>query len=251
VSISPVCTVNSLAVPQAVAAGAGFTIQLANTTGVNFWSLSCTSTDETNTTAAVNAALTVNTSSKTASGTAPATLGSAMIFTSTVGISNLGLDQNRVYQLSYITTFKVNVLTAGGYPVIASNETVEQNATSGWIAVLNAFIRGGVTAYVGGNKLTSFSAVLNNQYSTSGKTAGLTMTVPTMTTFGQWVGIADSDGTASTKNLTVVPPAGVFLQIPSTLGYGSAGASVVMSTNGQSAQWTYDGISRLFITSLS
>lgn len=141
---SPVCTVNGGAPPVAVAAGATLvTIALANPSGANYWSIAATSTDETNSAAAVNATLVVNMTAKTATFTAPASLGSSVIFTSTVGIQGLGIDSNRESQPALTTTFKVNVLTTGGQPVMAANEALEQNATFGWIVEINQFIRAG------------------------------------------------------------------------------------------------------------
>jgi hypothetical protein len=144
-AISPACTVNGSATPPAIAVAGGstVTIALANSAGVQYWSIACTSTDELNTAAAVNATLVVNMGAKTATFTAPAGLGSAVIFTSTVGISNIGIDQNKVVQPSFSTTFKVNVATSGSAVVMAANETLEQLAMFGWIGIINAFIRSG------------------------------------------------------------------------------------------------------------
>ena len=86
---SPECLVNgSPAVPAvAVAASAPVTIALANPAGAQYWSISCTSTDETNTAAAINASLSVNMGTKTATFAAPSTYGSAVIFTSRASFS--------------------------------------------------------------------------------------------------------------------------------------------------------------------
>jgi hypothetical protein len=167
-TISPVCLVNGSAPLPAVAvsATATVTIALANPTGVNYWSISATSTDETNTVAAINATLVVNQSAKTATFTAPAGAGSAVIFTSQVGIFGLGVDQNKAYQQSFTTTFKVNVLTGGGYPVFAANESNEQNGTFGWIADINPLLRSSATTLptppgTGTTVLTDISGVLS------------------------------------------------------------------------------------------
>lgn len=137
---SPVCTVNGSATPQDVTAASTPTIALANVAGANFWSISCTSTDDTNTTSSVNGTLSINQVSKTATFTAPAA-GSAVIFTSQVGVVGLGLDANGVSNPALTTTFKVNVQTAGGLRVLAVNESLEQSSTFGWSSVINAAVR--------------------------------------------------------------------------------------------------------------
>jgi hypothetical protein len=142
---SPTCTINGGATPANVPAGSTVNGALAVPAGAQYWAIACTSTDDTNTAAAVNATLVVNVPAKTFSFTAPATLGSALIFTSTVGVSNgtvlgVGLDANGVPQASYTTTFKVNVLTAQGRQVVALNEQVESGSV-GWVVAINNAIR--------------------------------------------------------------------------------------------------------------
>jgi hypothetical protein len=139
-AISPACTVNSGSTPADVAASSTVNGALANTTGVEYWSLSVISTDDTNTVAAVAATLTVNQTAKTFSFTAPG-LGSAVILQSVVGVKGLGLDANGVFQSSFVTTFKVNVLTSNGFRVFAANEGSEQDPTFGWTKIVNAVIR--------------------------------------------------------------------------------------------------------------
>ena len=140
---SPICLVNGNATPPAIAVtkGSTVTIALENPAGAQYWSISCTSTDETNNAATINATLVVNMGAKTATFTAPNSYGSAMIFTSIVGIDNVGVDANRTVQAALTTTFKVNVLTTLGIPVFAADEELESNASFGWIVLLNSFIR--------------------------------------------------------------------------------------------------------------
>jgi hypothetical protein len=147
-SLSPICTVNGGSAPANVTGGSTVTIALQTPAGVQIWALSCTSTDDLNTAAAINATLVINSGAKTATFTAPASLGSAAIFTSTVGIGNgtslgNGTDQNNVVQASFTTTFKVNVLASSGNAAIAANETSEQNASFGWITSINSILRNG------------------------------------------------------------------------------------------------------------
>lgn len=140
---NPDCLVNGSPTPQNVAASATVTGGLADPSGADFWSLTCVSTDEQNTAAAINATLTLNQTAKTFSFTAPSGLGSALLFKSTVGVRDLGQDANGTAQPAYSTTFKVNVLTSGGNEVLAFDEEMEQSAVFGWIGVVNAMIRSG------------------------------------------------------------------------------------------------------------
>jgi hypothetical protein len=147
---SPVCLVNGNPTPQDVAGLSSFTIALASVAGANFWSIQCTSTDDTSSSATVDASLSVNQTTKTATCTSTAT-GSAMIFTSIVGIRGLGLDDNGVFQPSFIGTFGVNVPLGGGARVLAANESAEQSAVFGWITKINQAIRAANGGTFGGS----------------------------------------------------------------------------------------------------
>lgn len=143
-SPSPTCTIAGGATPADVTAGGSITGALANPAGVGFWGITCIATDELNTVAAVNATLSVSQGPKTFAFTAPAGLGSACIFQSTVGAAGStqghGIDVNGLYHPEYTTTFKVNVPTSGRLRVIVPNETLEQGV---WTNELNAAIRTG------------------------------------------------------------------------------------------------------------
>ena len=150
-ALSPICTVNNLAVPQTVATGASVEIELATPAGVGFWGVIAIGCDETTSLSAVNATISINQTTHKATFTAPASLGSAVIFQSTVGVNGqstqgAGRDVNGVVQSSYTTTFKVNVAASNGLHVIAVNETTEENATFGNIAEVNAAIRASTTS---------------------------------------------------------------------------------------------------------
>jgi hypothetical protein len=138
---SPICVVNGVAPPQNVTAGASVSFGLVSTAGANFWSVSVTGTDELNTVAAVQATVVLNQGTKTGTVTAPAGLGSAVQLTSVVGIAGLGLDANGAKVAAFTTTFKINVLCASGLEVFHTNETIEQSAPFGWLAVVNPAIR--------------------------------------------------------------------------------------------------------------
>jgi hypothetical protein len=110
------------------------TIALAATAGVDVWTLACIGTDETSSVSAVNTALTVNHTTKTATITAP-DAGTSWLFRSTVRSSGSSD--------SYSTTFKVCTLTDAELRVGALGETTENSATYGWVSLVNAAIRGG------------------------------------------------------------------------------------------------------------
>lgn len=145
-SLSPLCTVNRGAVPADVTAGASTEIELAVPAGALFWGIVAIDADETTDVATINASLVVDQITKKATFTAPATLGSAVTFQSTVGASaqstqGSGRDVNGVVQPTWTATFKVNVKTAAGLRVLCANETFEQNSASGWIEEINQAIR--------------------------------------------------------------------------------------------------------------
>lgn len=139
---SPNCLVNTLTTENGVDVTAStlVTIQLADTAGVSQWNISCISTDDFNLAATINTGLSIDLVTKTATFTAPATPidGSALIFQSKV---NNGIDPNGVRQSSYVTTFKIAVLTSTGLRIFAFDEAIENNATFGWIPTLNYMIR--------------------------------------------------------------------------------------------------------------
>lgn len=148
---SPLCLVNGSVTTNGVnvSAGATVTIALADSAGVAQWNISCLYTDELGSAATVNGTLSVNLVTKTATFTAPASLGSALIFQSKVNNS-------------YTTTFKIAVLTASLLRVAAFNETTEDNASAGWTGMFNSLVRNYTgSAASAGNGLT-FSASAYN-----------------------------------------------------------------------------------------
>lgn len=157
---SPICLVDGYATTNGVdvTAGATVTIALADTAGVAQWNLSCLYTDEDNSAATINSGLSVNLVNKTATFTAPATLGSALIFQSKV---NNGIDLNGVAQSSYVTTFKVSVLAVNGLRVVALNETTENHASFGWTGIVNSGVRTALTAASAGAGLSASGNILN------------------------------------------------------------------------------------------
>lgn len=143
---SPICTVkDGSGSPQTtttgyatVTTGNTVTIQLADLTGVSTWSIECIYGDELTTPASVTSGLTVNSTAKSATFTAPAA-GRAMIFRS---IINGGRDIDGRTQSSYTTTFKVATPTANSSLIVAcTNEEYEHSATYGWTGLINSVIR--------------------------------------------------------------------------------------------------------------
>jgi hypothetical protein len=120
-----------------VTPGSTVTVHLIDTSA-DSWSIECAYTDDTSVAATVTSALSVNSTLRTATFTAPAA-GKTYIFRSRVN-NGVGVD-GRV-KTSYTTTFGVYTLTAGGKRVIAANETSEGGAF-GWTAPVNDLIRSG------------------------------------------------------------------------------------------------------------
>lgn len=124
-----------------VTPGNTITINLVSSAGVSTWSIECVYTDELSSAATVTAALVIDQNAKTATYTAPVA-GRAYIFRSRV---NNGLDTNLQPQSSYTTTFIVHTLISSKR-VLSAQETLEANATAGWLAKVNDFIRNPTTA---------------------------------------------------------------------------------------------------------
>ena len=253
---SPTCTVNGSAPPLNVAGLATITVALASPAGAQYWSILATSTDETTNAALVNSGSVVNMATKTATFQMPAGPGCAVIFTSQVGVTGLGLDANRVPQPSYTTTFKVNVLTNGGLTVFAANEGIEQNATFGWIVDINAFLRtggGGSTVAVPPFAVTSAAVTLTQANIAAPVTcdtiaigAAVTITLPPNAAVGSVFTLldghaaqSDTGGSWSTHAVTVVPSNNDVIESPATPGTFSAlGGTAVLNLNaGGSVTW--------------
>lgn len=150
---SPTCTINGLTSVggQDVTPATTVTIQLASLSGVDTWGITCIGTDELLVAATITASLTINSTTKTATFTAPVA-GSALIFQSVV---NGGVDVNGVEQSSYTTTFGLYTLaTTTGDRVAAVNETTEGSASFGWLTKLNPILRDGTVAALADDSVT-------------------------------------------------------------------------------------------------
>ncbi len=113
-----------------VTPGSVITIKLYSEAGADAWSIENPYTDETST----PVTLTVDPLIKEATFTAPAA-GKALIFRSTTSTNG---DED---DIPHVSTFGIYTLTASGDRVLASNETMEPNATFGWITTVNAGLR--------------------------------------------------------------------------------------------------------------
>jgi hypothetical protein len=113
------------------------TIALAATSGVDTWTLAIVGTDE------VTAAptVTVNSTTKTATYTAPAS-GSALLFRSTASSPNARDPVTGRPGYTVSETFCVYTLT-GGKRVHATGETFESHHTFGWMPTMNDIVRTG------------------------------------------------------------------------------------------------------------
>lgn len=205
---SPLCTVKDGASGAAqsgtavctVTPGNTVTIALADATGVSTWALTCLYTDETTTPAAINALLSVNGTTKTATFTPPAT-GQAYIFQSTI---NGGLNANGQADATLTDTLKVATLSAAGTYVVATNETIEHSA-SGWLPALNDACR-----------LTGLSTALSffGSFYKSSPDGAVTIyrrgdTISSPTFQARWIGTIPTSATlaSQTFNLSSTPTA--------------------------------------------
>lgn len=143
-SPSPLCTVADAAgapVAQAngvnVTAGHVITVALASSAGCNVWELTCVGTDDQHSIATINAGLTVNQATKTATFTAPSEA-CAIRFQSRV---NRGLDANFSPSALLTTTFGVYVPLAAGARLGALGETTEGSTAFGWTSNVNNALR--------------------------------------------------------------------------------------------------------------
>ena len=149
--VSAICNVNntsiiSLTPPykdgyNSVPSGS-ITITLSDTTSVDAWNISCTSTDDKQVAATINASLTINNTAKTCTFTLPSeATGCALQFTSIV---NGGVDSNGTPQAVYKFVFGIWAIGSGGQRLFFANETLESSHIFGWMADANAVQRGGV-----------------------------------------------------------------------------------------------------------
>lgn len=245
---SPTCTINSGSTPADVAAGASVSGALANPAGANFWFLAAISADDllgASGLATLQASLAINQTNKTFSFTAPPSLGEGVIFMSTVGVSSLstlgaGRDVNGNIVPAFTTTFKVNVPTSGGNRVIVVGEVLEQSTYAGWLAEINAAIRGFSSSAVGsvplrkaGNYVIQPTDPVDIWMDTSSSVSGYSLTFPSGPTDGQLRNFKDNHAGGSwsvSKPCIATGNTGQKVELPTALGTYTAAAGTVNLT---------------------
>lgn len=233
---SPRCLANSLSTSSAVSAVAGSTVtlQLDDRSGVDVWDIVCISTDDLNTSAAINATLVItDTVNRIATFTNTAAGGSC-IFSSTV---NRGVDVNGRSRSDWTTTFKVFAPTAGNLQVLATGETGEAGPF-GWVSPINAIIR--ATAGSGGNGadpgaayiLVGTTSSLGNERSLTAGNGLKSTDAGANSTFTLSI---NDNITAGISGSTFTKLSGSLQKTSAGLSYLVAGANVTVTTgsNGQ------------------
>jgi hypothetical protein len=86
----------------------------------------------------------------------------------------------------------------------------------------------------------NFTVVPNTIYLVDTSAGPVTATMPAFAA-NQVIGFTDWKATWGTHNFTVTPPSGKQLLNPATGLYLSAGTPAVLSVNGVTAAWIYDG----------
>ena len=165
---SPICTINGNSTIDGynTVPGAIVNIALADKTDVNYWSLTCYSTDDKQTIAGINAAIAVDQINKTATLNIPYTArGCAIILKSIVNNGDL----NGVIMPSYTTTFGIFARGGAGMRLIAANQTAEGDANFGWIKDLNMLLGGEMPRKpdLGSNTITITDILSCNDLTTS------------------------------------------------------------------------------------
>lgn len=175
---SPTCEIKDGAAAYVASAGGvnvttgnTVTIRLVSQVDVDSWSIVCATTDDTSDAATVTAALTIDSTAKTATFTAPAP-GKAYRFRSRV---NAGIDRNGIARASYSTTFCVYTLI-NGRRVVAADETTEGSTAFGWSTWHNDIVRSTPSGVPSGTwqAVTPAGANYQAQFYNGGALAGAT-----------------------------------------------------------------------------
>ncbi len=117
--------------------GAAVQVRLASGAGVYAWSFTCYATDDKTNTSTINALVTINSLTRTASFTAPAA-GTAMLFRSVV---NGGVDASGRLDVTLENRIGIYALTTGSRRTLALNETLEGDPVNGWLPRVNDIVR--------------------------------------------------------------------------------------------------------------
>lgn len=260
---SPTCTVNSLTPPQDVSASATVTVALAVTAGANYWYLTCVGADDLTSVAAINASISINQALKTATFTAPNGAGQCVILQSTVGVgtgsaAGAGTDANNIVQPGFSTTFKVNVPTAGGLHVIASQEKLEQDAVYGWVNEINKALRavaGAVIPVPPWVTVTGATTLTNGQSGSDVRTdttsGAYSLKLPATPTDGCAFQIVDATGQWSTHNLTLDGNGNNIVRPDQIGGAGGTAATFALSLKRGSVDVKWDATNSLWQVGVS
>ena len=209
--VSPLCQVKDGAGAY-VATTNGVNVTPANTITINLidtsadsWSITCASTDELSVAATVTAGLTINTTLKTATFTAPVA-GRTYRFRSTV---NGGVDGQGIARSSYSTTFCIYTLTDGNR-VVAADESTEGGAF-GWVTSVNNVIRAVGGAFAS-SALKIYNPAATFYYTIAGSAilANRTLTLPLLTG-PDTVAVLGLEQTLSNKTLASPTIAGTVI----------------------------------------
>ena len=215
---SPICTINGLTAAggQNVTAGSTVTIQLVDLSAAS-WTLSVVGVDDTQ--SMPGPALTINNVARSATFTAPAA-GTAVRLQSTVTDGQ---------SKSYSATLEIYVLTSGGKRVIALGETTEGDATHGWVAQINAIIRGSL-AGLASNVAAAATAASQGTASTSYvdlATAGPSVTLTTGTSVIVMIACLGYNTSASVPQYVSVAVSGA-----TTLAASDSNAALIQNAVG-------------------
>ena len=255
-SPSPACTVSDAGgtptVPtngMNVGAGHTITVQLSSLTGVSVWEFFCTSTDDLHTAAAINAVITINQLTKTATLTAPSTP-CAMLFTSRV---NNGKDANFNASAALSISVGVYVLLPNTLRVLALGETFEGNSSYGWTASLNTLARllsvaaptiasvspthipatiGGPLTITGTGYLTGVSVTVGGTAATVTSMTGTSIVVaaPTHASGTLSVVVTNTDAQSATSSVIYDAPPTYASISPTTMSTASTTAATITGT---------------------
>ena len=262
-SPSPTCTVNSGSPPTDVSASATVNVALAVTAGANYWFLTCVGADDLTSVATITSSISINAGAKTATFTAPNGAGQCVIMQSTVGIgtgsaAGAGTDANNTVQPSFTTTFKVNVPTASGLRVIATNEKLEQDAVYGWINEFNKALRAmaGAVMVSPWVTVTTTGTTLNNGQSGSAVRANTTggsysILLPNSPADGTVFEFVDPKGTWNTNPLTIDGNGNSIVNPALIGGTGATAATIVLSIKRASVVLKWDATNSLWQVGVS
>lgn len=179
-----------------VTPGSTVTLQIADPTGVNQWTLNCFGTSENSSPTALNSATVITDPlTKTAQISWPNTAGLAGLFTSQV---NGGVDVNGKLRPEWTYRFKISSPLSGSITVGALNET-DEAGQFGWLPLINNSLRTAVSASSGGGGSSftaagdlSGSASFQSVTGVTGAPGGTLSFSPAISTVDSWSALSGS-----------------------------------------------------------